>query len=118
MNLPTNRFASPAGRARTTTSNAPAGMPTMPPCARWPINGFGFSFAAGKNADPTTKRPTSWPFAGAAHLSQNILLDGATQMSMPPAPRAERISYGPRRAPALRLIASSPAQAAAAHRRS
>jgi hypothetical protein len=70
----------------------PAATIITPRCGRWLINGCGSCFAAGRSADPMTKRRTSMRCDAAGPRSPNILLDGATQMSMPPAPSAPRIS--------------------------
>ena len=91
------RFSS--GRARTTTSSGPAAMPIMRRYGPWPTNGFGFCFAAGRSADRTMKARTSTRFVDIGHRSRNILLDGAPQMSMPPAPRRDRIVCEPSRRP-------------------
>ena len=68
--------------------NSEAGATTiMPPCDRSPSNGCGFSFAAGRTGPHTTKPSISTRYADTGRHSLRILLDGTTQMSMPP--RAE-----------------------------
>ena len=80
-------------------SSEPAAITITPRYEPWPTNGSEFCFAAGRSADRTTRTPTLTRCVDAGLCSQRILLDGATQMSMPPAPMAETISYGPRRVP-------------------
>jgi hypothetical protein len=55
-------------------------------CERSRTNGSGFSFAVGRIANRMMKRRTWKRSVDMDHRSSKIMLDGATQMSMPPAP--------------------------------
>ena len=90
------------GKNRTTgpaTSNAGAATIVTRRYERSPTSGSAFCFAIGRIANRITNRRTWRPFVDTGRRSQRIMLDSATQMSMPPAPRAAWISDGPRRLP-------------------
>ena len=85
-NTRTSRSASPCGRAATTISSGAGATTITRPCVRWPSNGCGSSFAVGRTEHHTTKPRTSTRYADTGRHLSKILLDGTTQMSMPPSP--------------------------------
>ena len=103
-NTRTSRSASPPGPARITTSNAVEATTIMPPCDRSPSNGCGFSFVAGRTGPRTTRPSISTRYADTGRHLPSVLLDGTTQMSMPPSPILAVTAYGPRVVPGGRVI--------------
>src|SRR5215469_6842351 len=64
-------------------------------CARWLTSGSEFCSDAGRIANPTVKKNIWRLYGGADHRSPKKLLDGTTQMSMPPLPSSAVISWEP-----------------------
>ena len=99
MSSPTSRSDSRNGRVPTTTNSVRAVKTITPHCARWLISGSEFCSDAGRIANLTVRKNISRLCGGADHRSPKKLLDGTTQMSMPPLPRRAVISSEPSRVP-------------------